>query len=67
MKQQQLLNILFLFAFCNLAFSQYILKNAEDVAWYQGIAQEKIVVQPNQNLLFVGETMYYKLFNGVKN
>ncbi|MCB0463112.1 MAG: hypothetical protein R2816_11265 [Flavobacteriaceae bacterium] len=62
MKKQQVLNILFLFAFCNLAFSQYILKNVEDVAWYQGIPQEKIVVQPNTSLIFTGESLYYKVF-----
>jgi len=62
MKKQQLLSILFLIAFYNMGFCQYILKNAEDVNWYQGITQEKVVVQPNQSLLFVGETMYYKLY-----
>jgi len=62
MKKQQIFNLLFLFAFCNLSFGQYILKNAEDIAWYQGITQEKVVVQTNQNLVFVGETMYYKLY-----
>jgi hypothetical protein len=60
--KKQLLIILFLFASYNLAFSQYILKNAEDVRWYQGIAQEKVVVQPNETLLFAGESMYYTLY-----
>jgi phage gp45-like len=60
--KKQLLLILFLFASYNLAFSQYILKNAEDVSWYQGIAQEKVVVQPNETLLFAGESMYYTLY-----
>jgi hypothetical protein len=62
MKKQQLLSLLFLITFCNLASSQYILKNAEDVNWYLGISQENVVVQPNQYLLFVGETLYYKLY-----
>lgn len=62
MKKQQLLSVLFLIVFCNLSFSQYILKDADDVAWYQGITQEKVVVQPNQKLLFTGETFYYKLY-----
>lgn len=62
MKKQQIFSLLFLIAFCNLSFCQYILKNAEDIAWYQGVTQEKVVVQTNQNLIFVGETMYYKLY-----
>lgn len=60
--KKQLLIILFLFASYNLAFSQYILKNAEDVNWYQGITQESVVVNSNAALLFAGESMYFKTY-----
>lgn len=60
--KKQLLIILFLLAAYNFAFSQYILKNAEDVKWYQGITQEKVVVNPNASVLFSGESMFYTVY-----
>jgi len=60
--KKQLLITLFLVASYNLTFSQYILKNAEDVKWYQGITQEKVAVNPNASLLFTGESMFYRVY-----
>lgn len=60
--KKQLLYILFLFATYNLAYSQYILKNAEDVNWYKGIAQEKVVINTNSALLFAGEVLFHKTY-----
>jgi len=56
--------IMLLFAVSfNVAFAQYILKTTEDVKWYEGIAQEKVVVSPSASLLFTGESMYYKVYS----
>jgi len=60
--KKQLAIMLFLLGSYSTVFSQYILKNAEDVEWYQGITQEKIVVSPNTALFFTGESMYYKVY-----
>jgi hypothetical protein len=60
--KNHLLLILVLIGSSNTVLSQYILKNAEDVAWYQGIAQEKVIVNPNTALLFTGENMFYKVY-----
>jgi hypothetical protein len=59
MKKQLLI---ILFASYNLVFSQYILKNTEDVNWYKGITQERIVVNSNAALFFAGESMYFKVY-----
>ena len=59
MKKQLLI---ILFASYNLVFSQYILKNTEDVNWYRGITQERIVVNSNAALFFAGESMYFKVY-----
>jgi len=45
-----------------LGFSQYTLKNVEDVNWYSNIAQEKIFVHQNATLLFSGEQLSYKVY-----
>lgn len=54
--------MLFLLGSYGTVFSQYILKNAEDVEWYQGITQERMVVSPNTALVFTGESLYYKVY-----
>ena len=59
MKKQLLI---ILFASYNLVFIQYILKNTEDVNWYLGITQERIVVSSNAALFFAGESMYFKAY-----
>ena len=42
--------------------AQYELKTDDDLNWYNNIAQEKIYVHHNSNVLLVGETLYYKLY-----
>ena len=42
--------------------AQYELKTDDDLNWYKNIAQEKIYVHHNSNVLLVGETLYYKLY-----
>lgn len=60
--KKQVLIILFLSLCYNLTYSQYILKNEEDVNWYSNIAQEKLLVSSNASLLFAGESLYYKVY-----
>lgn len=58
-----LLNITF-----SKAYSQYILKNKEDIEWYKGIPQENIYIAQNSDLLLAGEQLFYKIYNyNVKN
>ncbi|TVZ56333.1 hypothetical protein OD91_1618 [Lutibacter sp. Hel_I_33_5] len=61
MKKQVYFIILFLVGgFTSKA--QYMLKNVEDVKWYNNIAQEKIYVHYNSNLLLAGEELLYKVY-----
>jgi len=39
--------------------SQYILKNTEDVKWYNSIPQENAIVIPSLSLMMPGEVVYY--------
>jgi hypothetical protein len=56
--------LLILLAFSvNVTFAQYILKTAEDIKWYEGLAQEKVVVSANTSVIFTGESMYYKVYS----
>lgn len=61
MKKYISIVILVLF-YTNAAYSQYTLKNAEDVNWYSNIAQESIFVDFNSNTLLSGEYLYYKVY-----
>ena len=60
--KKQLLVILFCVGGFVSTYGQYILKNADDVQWYKGITQEKIVISSNAKLLFAGETMFYNAY-----
>lgn len=53
----------------NLGWSQYVLKNTEDVNWYSNIPQEAIYVFSNASTLLSGEQFQYKLhcFNALTN
>ena len=61
MKKYIYILILVLF-YTNTTYSQYTLKNVEDVNWYNNIAQEKIFVDFNSNTLLSGEYLYYKVY-----
>ena len=56
-----ILMILFAFGF-NTVNAQYILKTNEDIVWYEGLAQEKVVVSSNTSFFFTGESMFYKVY-----
>lgn len=47
---------------CTTAYSQHILKDTDDVKWYQGIHQEYVYTHYNTSLLFTGEYLFYKLY-----
>ena len=42
--------------------SQHILKDQEDVQWYQSIHQEYVYMHFNASLLFTGEYLFYKVY-----
>lgn len=50
----------------NIVEAQYVLKNQEDVDWYNNIPQEYVIAHTNNNEFLVGEYFYYSLscFNG---
>ncbi len=45
----------------NVGFAQYVLKDQDDVKWYENISQEDIVMATNDNVLLAGEQLYYSL------
>lgn len=47
----------------SLTYAQFILKNSEDVNWYQNLPQEQIYVHYNGNMHFAGEHIYYKVYS----
>lgn len=52
--------ILVLF-FQNIVTAQYVLKNKDDVNWYNNIPQEYVVTNTNNNELIVGEYLYFSV------
>ena len=50
------------FTICFKVNSQHILKDQEDVQWYQGIHQEYVYMHFNTSLLFTGEYLFYKVY-----
>lgn len=61
MKKLLVITVFFLANHC-LTHAQHVLKDKDDVAWYNSIAQEEIYVHYNSSLLFTGEYLYYKLY-----
>ena len=59
---KKIVALVLIFLSFNTVYSQYTLKNDEDVNWYSNIAQEKIFVDFNSNTLLSGEYLYYKVY-----
>ncbi|WP_282080232.1 hypothetical protein [Aquimarina algiphila] len=63
MKIRSIVYIIFLFVLSMQAQRQSILETPEEVTGYHMIPQEKMFIHYNTSLLFVGEYLYYNVYN----
>ncbi|WP_271766346.1 hypothetical protein [Aquimarina algiphila] len=67
MKIRLIVYIIFLFVSSVQAQRQSVLKTPEEVTGYYRVPQEKMFIHYNTSLLFVGEYLYYNVYNFTTN
>lgn len=63
--KKYILLVAFMISGVTTSYAQYVLKNQDDVKWYENLPQEDVTVHSNASLVFAGEALLYKTY--VKN